>query len=101
MENPSKKNPIVKITQVCEGNRWAIGDIHGCPKTFQHLVQNQIQLKKEDHLYLLGDYVNRGPDSGGIIDFILELQNQGYQVFALKGNHESIILTTFEGHKSE
>ncbi len=67
--------------------RFVIGDIHGCSKTFRALVQN-IDLQKQDKLYLLGDYIDRGKDGAGVIDFILELQNQGYQIFPLRGNHE-------------
>lgn len=67
--------------------RWVVGDIHGCLKTFKALVQ-KIGLQKQDKLYLLGDYIDRGKDGAGVIDFIIELQNQGYQLFPLRGNHE-------------
>ncbi len=72
--------------------RFTISDIHGCCKTFKKLVQEQIQLTKADELYLLGDYIDRGPDSKGIFDFIFELQNSGYQVYCLRGNHEAMLL---------
>lgn len=75
--------------------RYAISDIHGCNKTFRHLVEKRINLQKEDHLYLLGDYIDRGPGSKQVFDFIFELQESGYQVHCLRGNHEEMMLNTF------
>ncbi|MBL7817027.1 MAG: serine/threonine protein phosphatase [Saprospiraceae bacterium] len=71
--------------------RLAIGDIHGCNKTFLKLLDT-IGLNKDDELTLLGDYVDRGPDSKGVIDTIINLKSDGYNVRTLKGNHEEIML---------
>jgi serine/threonine protein phosphatase 1 len=71
--------------------RYAITDIHGCLKTFKALLQ-QIGLSKTDELYLLGDYVNKGPDSKGVLDYLMELQQQGYQLTILRGNHDQLLL---------
>ena len=76
--------------------RFAISDIHGCCKTFRELVDNQLQIRQEDKLYVLGDYIDRGPDSKGVIDYILELQSEGYQVECLKGNHEEMMVNALE-----
>lgn len=73
--------------------RWAISDIHGCAKTFKALL-DKIQLVKEDELYLLGDYIDRGPDSKGVIDHIWHLQKEGYHVHCLRGNHEQLALNS-------
>ena len=73
------------------GNRYVITDIHGCAKTFKKLLK-KINLTKQDTLYLLGDYIDRGPDSKGVIDLILKLQKDGYKVHTLKGNHEDMLL---------
>lgn len=72
--------------------RYAISDIHGCLDNFQHLLR-KIDYSKADTLYLLGDYIDRGPDSKGVIDFIWELQDSGYDVRCLRGNHEEIALS--------
>lgn len=77
------------------GNTYMIGDIHGCCKTFRFLVEKEIELKKSDMLYCLGDYIDRGPDSKGVIDFILELRAKGFQVRTLRGNHEQMLLDSF------
>ncbi|NJL76491.1 MAG: hypothetical protein HC892_17235 [Saprospiraceae bacterium] len=53
-----------------------MSDIHGCVKTFKALLQ-KVEWVATDELYLLGDYVDRGPDSKGVIDYILDLQARG------------------------
>jgi serine/threonine protein phosphatase 1 len=84
----------MKISHSSQGNRYVISDIHGCSKTFEALI-GKISLSLSDQLFLLGDYIDRGPNSSRVIDFIFELKEQGYQVFTLRGNHEENILTAF------
>ncbi|MGV3539543.1 MAG: metallophosphoesterase family protein [Rufibacter sp.] len=72
--------------------RYAMTDIHGCLKTFQKMVEDVIRLTPEDHLYLLGDYINKGPDSKGVLDYIFSLQRAGYQLTCLRGNHDQLLL---------
>ena len=72
--------------------KFAISDIHGHALTFRALVENHLKLTKTDSLYLLGDYVDRGPDSRGVFDFVFELREAGYQVHCLRGNHEALML---------
>ncbi|MEZ4886177.1 MAG: metallophosphoesterase family protein [Chitinophagales bacterium] len=76
--------------------RFAISDIHGCKATFEKMLTEVIQLQKEDTLYLLGDYIDRGPDSKGVFDLIMDLQEKGYQVHCLMGNHEDMLLRSFQ-----
>lgn len=71
--------------------RYAISDIHGCAKTFKALLE-KINFTQQDKLFLLGDYIDRGPDSRGVIDHIWKLQSEGYQVHCLRGNHEQMLL---------
>lgn len=73
-------------------SRYAISDIHGCARTFRYLVEYKLNLQPTDELYLLGDYIDRGPDSKGVIDFILELRAAGFAVTTLMGNHEQMLL---------
>lgn len=54
---------------------------------------DRLALSTTDELYLLGDYVDRGPDSKGVLDTIFHLQKTGYQVHCLMGNHEELVLT--------
>lgn len=71
-----------------------ISDIHGCLQTFKALLY-KIMFTKNDELYLLGDYIDRGPDSKGVIDFIWKLQSEGHFVHCLRGNHEQMLLDSF------
>lgn len=80
--------------------QWVIPDIHGCVKTLKQLIEGQIQPKKEDDLYFLGDYIDRGPDSKGVIDYLISLQNDGYNTIFLKGNHEEYFLKSLEHEPS-
>ncbi|MGI4833185.1 MAG: metallophosphoesterase [Janthinobacterium lividum] len=77
--------------------RFAATDLHGCLRTFRYLVESELRLRPADTLYLLGDYVNKGPDSRGVLDYVLQLQAAGYQVHCLRGNHEQELLDTIGG----
>jgi len=68
------------------GRLIAIGDIHGCHLEFAELLA-RLELTKEDRLILLGDLVNRGPDSGKVIDLARE-----HRAISLLGNHELRLL---------
>jgi serine/threonine protein phosphatase 1 len=81
--------------------RFAATDLHGCLRTFRYLVEQELRLRPTDTLYLLGDYVNKGPDSGGVLDYIMQLQGFGYHVYCLRGNHEQELLDARYGHGDE
>ncbi len=90
---------IASNFKVMRDMRYAIADIHGCSKTFRALLE-KIRIKPADQLYLLGDYIDRGPDSKGVLDMIMNLN---CHVLALRGNHEDVWLKTADsgiGRKS-
>jgi serine/threonine protein phosphatase 1 len=72
----------------------AIGDIHGCSNALRTIVA-AIEPTMDDTLVLLGDYVDRGPDSRGVIDFVLEIE-QRCHIVPLMGNHEVMLLSALE-----
>lgn len=72
--------------------RFAIGDIHGCAKTLKYLFEEELKVTKEDLLVLLGDYIDRGQDSKGVLDYIIKLMGDGYNLETLRGNHEEMLL---------
>lgn len=78
--------------------KYAITDIHGCNKTFQKLL-DEIAFTTSDELFLLGDYIDRGPDSAGVISTILNLQEQGYTIHCLRGNHEQMMIDASDDTK--
>ena len=67
-----------------------IGDIHGCMTAFNKLL-DFIKLQPDDLLITLGDYIDRGPDSKGVIDRLLQLQ-KSHNLVSLRGNHELMML---------
>lgn len=71
--------------------RFAISDIHGCLRTFQ-LLLDRIDFDTDDTLYLLGDFVDRGPASAQTLGYIIGLQSEGYRIHALRGNHDQYML---------
>lgn len=60
-------------------------------KTFQALLRT-LNLRRSDHLITLGDYVDRGPDSKGVIDTLMELREAGFTITSLRGNHDEMML---------
>lgn len=79
---------------------FAIGDIHGCRKTFEKLLTEKLEIKKEDAIYCIGDYIDRGGDSKGVIDLIIKLRAEGYSIFTLRGNHEQMMLDAVTDKKA-
>lgn len=73
----------------------AIGDIHGCLSAFETLL-GELRPGKDDVLVTLGDYVDRGPDSSGVIDRLLGLRDETTLV-PLLGNHDALFLEVLEG----
>ena len=71
---------------------FAIGDIHGCALTLEKLLSDVLRIKKQDKLYFLGDYIDRGPRSKEVVDFILQLQKENYGVYTIRGNHEQLFI---------
>lgn len=74
---------------------WVIPDIHGYVKTLKSLIENIITPTKHDWLFFLGDYIDRGPDPKGVIDYLMWLQKEEYNVRFLRGNHEDYLLRVY------
>lgn len=81
------------------GRLIAVGDIHGCDAAFATLL-GAIAPQPSDRLILLGDLVDRGPDSRGVIDRILQLRDT-CQVDVILGNHEEMMLQVIDGRAPE
>jgi serine/threonine protein phosphatase 1 len=70
--------------------QFAIGDIHGCSVALKRLDQ-ELKFRSTDTVIALGDYVDRGPDSRGVIDYLIELRSR-CRLITLRGNHEVMML---------
>jgi len=79
-----------------ESRRFVIGDIHGCVKTFRKMLDDKLIVTKQDKIYLLGDYIDRGPDSKMMLDELMMMQKQSFNIFPLMGNHEYMMLQALE-----
>lgn len=71
--------------------RYAIGDVHGCLATLRALFEDRLAVSKSDLVVLLGDYVDRGPESRGVLDYVRTLQEE-YNVVTLRGNHDDMLV---------
>lgn len=67
----------------------AISDIHGHLDLFKRLL-GKLNLVADDHLIIIGDMINKGPDSLGTLRYMMELSNRA-NTYILKGNHEHFI----------
>jgi serine/threonine protein phosphatase 1 len=70
---------------------YAIGDIHGMRDKLEKLLES-LPLQPDDHLVFIGDYVDRGPDSAGVVDRLVQLARRQRCTF-LMGNHEAMFLS--------
>jgi serine/threonine protein phosphatase 1 len=93
------------IARVPQGQRvYAVGDIHGRLDLFEQLLQrieedNARRGPAETTLILLGDLVDRGPESRGVVDRAMQLVQTG-KVRVLAGNHEEMLLTSIESDEA-
>ena len=75
----------------------AVGDIHGCSRAFDALLA-AVRLRPGDTLVTLGDYVDRGPDSSGVLQRLCRLaERTDIRLLALRGNHEQMMLDARDG----
>lgn len=92
MRDPRSKTDETKST----GRTIAIGDIHGC-STALHALLAEIHPEPKDTIVTIGDYIDRGPDSRGVIETLLELRKQCCLV-PLLGNHEEMLFSARSSH---
>ncbi len=76
--------------------RYAIGDVHGCNASLKMLLQ-QIGPKRTDEVYFVGDLIDRGTDSKGVIDTIFDLKKIVSVVKCCRGNHEQLMFDSVKG----
>jgi serine/threonine protein phosphatase 1 len=76
--------------------RWVVGDIHGMLRPLSALVAHLTAKDPAAQFLFVGDYVNRGPDSRGVLDLLLSLQGEGRAKF-VRGNHDDIFDMVLSG----
>lgn len=74
----------------------AIGDVHGCADSLKRLMEQlDPQINERSVLVFLGDYVDRGPDSRGVIEYLLQLREEKDCIF-IRGNHDQMMLDAID-----
>jgi serine/threonine protein phosphatase 1 len=76
----------------------AIGDVHGCLPALEAIL-DRIDPAADDTLVTLGDYIDRGPDSKGVIDALLAVAKK-CRLIPILGNHEEMFLAVVDGQIS-
>lgn len=81
---------------------YAIGDVHGRRDLLEALLaridaERAADPRAVEHLILLGDLIDRGPDSRGVLDLVLARQATDATLTVLGGNHESMLVTLLDG----
>src|SRR4051812_16475962 len=73
--------------------RWVVGDIHGMLRPLRALVDAVLRRDAAARLLFVGDYVNRGPDSRGVVDLLLSLPDARF----VRGNHDDVFDLVLNG----
>ena len=83
---------------------YAIGDVHGCYKELRSLEQrillDALPFRGRKIIIMLGDYVDRGPNSKRVLDHLIAPAPKGFLRVCLAGNHEVAMLGYLDGHLS-
>jgi serine/threonine protein phosphatase 1 len=80
---------------------FAIGDIHGRADKIDEMISRIEINPEEDTLVFIGDYIDRGPDSKGVVNSIINIRKKIEHVFCLLGNHEQMLLDYHLHRKNE
>ena len=70
---------------------FAIGDIHGCYDRLKALMEKIPIDYSRDTLIFIGDYIDRGPHSVEVVEYLMKLKTRVPEVIFLKGNHEDML----------
>lgn len=76
---------------------FAIGDIHGCFEKLRVLMDKIPVNFHSDTLVFMGDYIDRGPDSFEVVEYLIKLKKRCKGIVFLKGNHEEMLLEYLSG----
>jgi serine/threonine protein phosphatase 1 len=77
---------------------FAVGDIHGCFGKLTALMEKIDIVWSRDKLIFLGDYIDRGPDSYEVVEYLISLKKQHANIVFLKGNHEEMFMNYLTGN---
>jgi len=81
-----------------EARTFIVGDVHGCLDMLKRLIDKIEWNPSDDRLIFIGDYIDRGEDGRGVVDYILELKKDSPLIQCLIGNHEQMLLDYLSGN---
>ncbi|KAG5479312.1 hypothetical protein LSCM4_01904 [Leishmania orientalis] len=89
IDNLDAAKPIIRVAPDIpqEGRYIIVGDVHGCVDQLEQLVEKVKYVQGKDCLFIIGDYVNKGPDSIGVLRACQRLGAYG-----VLGNHDYTLL---------
>lgn len=83
---------------------FAIGDVHGCSRKLESLVTacESVSAGRQARFILIGDYVDRGPDAKGVIEYLTEQQvRDPLRFICLRGNHDQMLIAAADPERSD
>ena len=84
------------------GRTLVMSDIHGMADELFLLLDGIRYKHTEDHLIVLGDYIDRGPNSKDILDYFIKLKKiAGEKLVLLRGNHEDLCIKAYHGSSGD
>lgn len=89
---------MIEILERTGDRVFIIGDVHGCSQEISTLLSHLVSkenLNQKDLVVFLGDYIDRGPDTKGVIDCLVSFQTDFPNTRFLRGNHEDMLLDFF------
>jgi serine/threonine protein phosphatase 1 len=101
---PSRPTPAVSLSAAPGERLYAIGDVHGCRDELERLLtlidaDDASRTASNTSLIFLGDLVDRGPDSAGVVERLIELARERPRTRFIKGNHEEVFLLALGGDR--
>jgi len=94
-----KRGRFQEVVKMDTGPRtFVTSDIHGCFSEFAELLDKMGGNYKKDRLIILGDYIDRGPQSFEVVKTVLDLQQMfgSKHIILLRGNHEQMAVDYYE-----
>jgi serine/threonine protein phosphatase 1 len=90
------------MLELTDGERiYAVGDVHGCAGLLEEMLERvradlAARPHPRPHVVMLGDYVDRGADTRGVIEMLLGLERSALPATFLLGNHDELVLGYLE-----
>ena len=89
---------MIEIKETTGERIFVVGDVHGCSNELAIMLAyliNEQKINSKDVVIFLGDYIDRGPDTKGVIELLVNFQSEFPKTRFLRGNHEDMLMDFF------